>query len=155
MKPLTLALATCALLAPAIASAKTPQNDEMTGKQEHRMANCPSTVPSAKTSVENRKGGVALTVTGADAGAIKEIQRRANLQANIAVQPARGAIEHTGEGTGSGQFGFCPGMEQGSSMTVDNLPDGARIVVRADNGGDVAKLRKSTRDRLGRLEAKR
>ena len=119
------------------------------------MANCPSTVPTAKTSVENRKDGVALTVTGSDARAISEIQRRASLQANIAVQPARGAIEHTGDGTGSGQFGFCPGMEQGSIMTVDNLPDGARIVVRAQNGADVAQLRKSTRDRLGRLEAKR
>jgi hypothetical protein len=157
MKPLTraLTLATCALMAPAIASAKTPQGGEMSGKQEHSMANCPSTAPTAKTRIENRKDGVALTVTGSDAGAVREIQRRASLQANVAVQPARGAIEHTGEGTGSGQFGFCPGMEQGSVMTVDNLPDGARIVVRAQTGTDVAQLRKSTRDRLDRLQAKR
>lgn len=38
-------------------------------------------------------------------------------------------------------------------MTVDNLPDGARIVVRARNGADVAQLRQSTRERVGRLDA--
>jgi len=154
MRSLVLTIASCALLAPALASAKTPENPDMTGKQERKMVNCPSTVPTAKTRVTNRKDGVALTVTGADAAAVKEIQRRASWQANVATQPARGAIEHTGGGTGGGQLGFCPGMEQGSIMTVDNLSNGARIDVRARSGADVARLRQSTRDRLGRLEAK-
>ncbi|MDB4970220.1 MAG: hypothetical protein JWN44_5909 [Myxococcales bacterium] len=155
MKPLALALVACSLVAPKTASAKTPTSQDMTGKQEHKMANCPSTVPTAKTSIADSKGGVALTITGANAAAVTEIQRRAGVQVNIAVQPERGAIEHTGDGTGSGELGYCPGMEQGSVMTVDNLPDGARIVVLAHNRADVAGLRQRTRDRLGRLEAKR
>jgi hypothetical protein len=154
MKTLAFTFAGCALLAPAIGAAKTPSGD-MTGKQEHGMANCPSTVPTAKTSVVDRADGVAITITAADAARVTEIQRRAAQQANIAVQPARGAIEHTGDGTGSGRLGFCPGMEQGAVLTVDNQPDGARITVRAQAGTDVDRLRKSTRERLRRLEAKR
>lgn len=48
-------------------AAETPQNRDMTGKQERRMVNCPSTVPTAKTSVMNRKGGVAVSTASAAA----------------------------------------------------------------------------------------
>lgn len=155
MKPLVLAFATGSLLlAPTLASAKQT-NPDMTGKQERQMANCPSAVPRATTSIANRESGVVLTVTSNDAAAIKEIQRRAQRQAHIAAQPARGALEHTGAGTGSGQFGFCPGMQEGSRVKVADLANGARIEVRAEPGTEVDHLRTSTRARLRRLEAKR
>jgi TusA-related sulfurtransferase len=155
MKRIALTLAACGvLLAPTLAAAKDAAPD-MTGKQEHRMANCPSAVPSSATSIIDAKDGVILTVTSADTTAVQEIQRRADMQANVAAQPARGALEHTGAGTGSGQLGFCPGMEQGSLVKVEDLGNGARIVVRAEKATDVAQLQTSTRARLRRLQAKR
>ena len=137
-----------------LANAKQTSPD-MTGKQERQMANCPSAVPRATTTIANRENGVVLKITSSDTVAVEEIQRRAQRQANIATQPARGALEHTGTGTGSGQLGFCPGMEEGSAVTVANLVNGARIEVRAEPGTNVDHLRTSTRARLRRLEAKR
>jgi hypothetical protein len=71
------------------------------------------------------------------------------------MQSARGAIEHTGGGTGSGKFGFCPGMIQGTRVAVDDLPDGARMTVRAESESQARSLQKMTRARLRDLSAKR
>lgn len=154
MKRILIALAFGALSLPIVAAAK-PTSRDMTGKEEHAMRNCPSTVAGATTAVEDRKDGVVITVTAADALAAKEVQKRASLQANVAAQPARGAMEHTGQGTGSGQFGFCPGMTEGTSIVVENLPDGARLSVHSQTAAQVPALQQSTRARLRRLEAKR
>lgn len=155
MKRTALALFVGVLWLPAVAGAKTSDKPDMTGKQEHSMAHCPSAVAKAVTVIENRKDGVALMVTAPNVTAAQEIQKRAELQSNVAEQPARGAIEHTGEGTGSGQFGFCPGMVQGTSVTVEKLPDGARLIVRARVPAQVQELQQSTRERLHRMQAKR
>lgn len=156
MKSILLCAVTCgALWLPATAGAKPPASPDMSGKQEHAMRNCPSTVAGASTTVEDRKDGVAVTVTAGDPIAVREIQRRAALQSTVAAQPARGAIEHTGEGTGSGRYGFCPGMVAGTLVTVDKLTDGARLVVRPRAQAEIATLQRSTHERLKRLEAKR
>jgi TusA-related sulfurtransferase len=144
------------LLLGGLAGAKgTTTSEDMTGKQERQMANCPSAVPDSKTTVENKKDGVALTVTGADAAARDEIRRRAHVQENVAMQSARGAIEHTGGGTGSGKFGFCPGMIQGTRVAVEEVPDGARLTVHAGSESQAQSLQKMTRARLRQLSAKR
>ncbi len=119
------------------------------------MQNCPSAVTGAVTTVDNRKDGVLLTVVAKDPAAAKEIQKRAHEQENIAAQPARGAIEHTGEGTGSGQFGYCPGMQQGTMIKVQDQPDGALITVHSRSPNDVQSLQQSTRARLKNLRANR
>ncbi len=136
------------------ALAKTTSED-MTGKKEHQMANCPSAVPEAKTTVENRKDGVVVTVTGTTAQARDEIRRRARTQLNVGMQPERGAIEHTGKGTGSGKFGYCPGLIQGTRVAVDDVPDGARMTIRAKSEDEVQPLQTMTRQRLRQLSAKR
>ncbi|MGZ3439421.1 MAG: hypothetical protein ACXVDD_07885, partial [Polyangia bacterium] len=88
----------------SVASAKETSED-MTGKKERQMAECPSAVPDAKTKVEDTKSGVVVSVTAADPAARDEIRRRARVQQNVGMQTQRGAIEHTGGGTGSGKFG--------------------------------------------------
>ncbi len=128
---------------------------DMTGKKEHQMANCPSAVPDSKTVVEDRKDGVAVTVTGQTPAARDEIRRRAHLQLNVGMQPERGAIEHTGKGTGSGKFGYCPGLIQGTRVAVDDVPDGARMTIRAKSEDEVQPLQTMTRQRLRQLSAKR
>jgi hypothetical protein len=77
------------------------------------------------------------------------------MQENVGLQSARGAIEHTGGGTGSGKYGFCPGMIEGTRVAVDELPDGARLTVRAASEPQVRSLQKMTHERLRQLSAKR
>jgi hypothetical protein len=141
-----LALAVAALL-PAAARANDA-GDDMTGRRELVMAHCPSAVPGSVTQVSDIDGGVAVTVRAAgDAVALAEIRRRVQFQLEIADRPERGAIEHTGLGTGSGRFGFCPGLVAHTSLAVDWTPDGARMLIRAERPADVPHLRASTRKR--------
>jgi hypothetical protein len=84
-----------------------------------------------------------------------EIRRCANEQAKLSLQPERGALEHTGAGTGSGKYGFCPGMIQGTRVSVDNLADGARLRVRAPSEREARALQRSTHERLKKLEEER
>ncbi|HEX9101563.1 MAG TPA: hypothetical protein VF997_05130 [Polyangia bacterium] len=137
------------------ALAKNTSNEDMTGKKEHQMANCPSAVPNAKTVIEDAKDGVVVTVTSAEAAARDEIRKRAHTQLNVGMQPERGAIEHTGKGTGSGKLGFCPGMIQGTRVAVDDVPNGARLTVHATSEPQAQALQKSTRERLRKMTAKR
>lgn len=137
------------------AAAAAPGTSEMTGNQEHALRNCPSAVAGSITTIANRKDGIALDVTAKDPAAQSEIRARARRQATISLQPARGALEHTGEGTGSGTFGYCPGMQQGTVVSVDDLADGARLRVRARRAADVVPLQKSARARLQTLTNER
>jgi hypothetical protein len=127
----------------------TDATDDMSGRRELLMAHCPSAVPSSITQVTDIDGGVAVTVHAApaDAVALAEIRRRVQFQLEIVDRPERGAIEHTGLGTGSGRFGFCPGMVAHTSLAVDWTADGARMLIRADRAADIPRLRASTRRR--------
>jgi hypothetical protein len=72
-------------------------------------------------------------------------------QKTAQAEPTRGALEHTGMGTGSGRFGFCPGMIEHTSLDVHWLADGAKMTVRADNPEDAAQLQKTTHQRARAL----
>ena len=128
---------------------------DMSGLKERAMRNCPSTVPGAVTTIDNRPDGVLLTVTADKPKAQDEIRTRAQRQANVSKQPARGSLEHTGQGTGSGEFGYCPAMQQGTVVTVNDVPDGALIRVTARRKSDVQSLQKSARERLDELHQQR
>jgi TusA-related sulfurtransferase len=154
MKPTTTIAGVALLALTSVAGAKDTTED-MTGKKERQMAHCPSAVPDAKTTVEDTKSGVILTVTAEDPSASERIRVRAHDQERIGLLPGRGALEHTGGGTGSGKYGFCPGMIEGTRVAVDDLPDGARLTVRAASEPEVRSLQKLTRERLRQLSAKR
>jgi hypothetical protein len=132
-----------ALLLAGCASTKATRVD-MTGQKEHAMANCPSATQGASTSVANIPGGVQLTVTAPDTVQQQEIRRRAQTQLAMGTHAKHGALEHTGQGTGSGRFGYCPGMVEDTVVSVDELPDGARITVRANKTKNVALLQQDT-----------
>jgi hypothetical protein len=141
----------------ALAKNTSISAEDMTGHKERQMANCPSAVPGAKTAIDDRKDGVAVTVTAppGDDAARDQIRRRAHKQLEVGMQPERGSIEHTGHGTGSGKFGYCPGLVQGTRVAVDDVPGGARLIVRATSEPQVQALQQMTRARLRRLQAKR
>jgi hypothetical protein len=124
----------------------------MTGKKEESMANCPSAVAGAVTRVVDTPDGVELYVTARRPDAQREIQQRATRQAEIAIDAARGSMEHTGLGTGSGRYGYCPGMLQQTTVAAFDLPDGARLVVKPFRVEDVPALQKITHERARALE---
>lgn len=147
--------ATVVLLAGSLAAANQTTGEDMTGKKEHDMLNCPSAVEHSKTTVGDLKDGVVVTIVSSDPDASREIQYRARRQQQVALQSARGSLEHTGSGTGSGKLGFCPGMIQGTRVTVDELPNGARLTVRASSESEAQSLQHMTRERVRALSAKR
>ena len=138
-----------AAAAPALADAG---DENMTGKRELGMEHCPSAVPGARTRVADTDGGVVVTVTApGDPLAAAEIRRRVQFQLQIVDQPERSAIEHTGLGTGSGRYGYCPGMIEHTSLDARWRSDGAVLTVRADRPADVPRLRAQTRKRARAL----
>ena len=146
--------------APALAEQAAHEEKEaaardMTGKLERRMEHCPSAVPGSVTKIADRKDGVELTVTALDKTKQEEIRRRAHRQESISIQSARGAIEHTGEGTGSGQFGYCPGMIEGTHVTAMDVPEGARLTVQSAQPSQVKKLQRITKERAEALRVLR
>jgi hypothetical protein len=143
------------VLAASSASAKHKLDDDMTGKRELHMANCPSAVAGSKTTLVDIDDGVVLTVTAREEWAQQEIRKRAQNQGVAAWQPERGSLEHTGMGTGSGRYGFCPGMLEGTTVDAELLPDGARITVRADRPSQIAPLKRTAHDRLKALDKRR
>jgi hypothetical protein len=142
-----------ALLLAGCASAKSTKGD-MTGHMEHAMANCPSATRGATTAVANIPDGVQLTVTASEAVDQQEIRRRAQKQLAVGMHEQRGALEHTGQGTGSGKFGYCPGMIEDTVVSVDELPDGARITVRANQPSGIVRLQKDTAQRAEALRVR-
>jgi TusA-related sulfurtransferase len=154
MRRLQLVAAVSLLALSSVAGAKDTTSEDMTGRKERQMAHCPSAVPDAKTIVEDTKSGVILTVTASEPSASERIRMRAHDQEKMGRLPGRGALEHTGGGTGSGKYGFCPGMIEGTRVAVDDLPDGARLTVRAASESQVRGLQKMTHERARQLSAK-
>jgi len=130
-------------------------DDNMTGKRELQMARCPSAVAGSVTRVTDIAGGVIVSVRAPlDPIAQQEIRRRVQVQLELVDQPERGAIEHTGLGTGSGRYGFCPGMLEHTSIDVEWTTDGATLTIRADRAEDVAHLQSTTHRRARALSAR-
>ena len=144
------------LLAAATARA-TPSNAgdlDMTGKRELAMLHCPSSAPGATTVVRDTRDGVQLDVTASDPFGRHEIRRRAEVQRGVAAdRRTRGHDEHTGQGTGSGRYGYCPGIMQNTTVTVVDIAGGVRMSVRAESRDDVAALQRTTHARAARLQA--
>jgi hypothetical protein len=141
---------------PALARQAMPGQEQaaprdMTGKREREMQHCPSAVPGSATRVADRRDGVEVTVTARDKTAQEEIRRRAHRQETVSIQSARGVIEHTGEGTGSGQFGYCPGMLEGTHVTAADVPQGAKMRVQTAPPEQVKKLQRMTKRRADAL----
>lgn len=129
-------------------------DENMTGKRELGMDRCPSAVPGASTRVTDIPSGVVVTVTAKDPLGQQEIRRRVQIQLEVNAQTERGAIEHTGLGTGSGRFGFCPGMGERTSLRVEWTTDGAVMTIHPDRAQDVKRLQSVTHKRARWLQAR-
>ena len=150
MKAALIALATV-LSAMSQAQTLAKNDPNMTGKRELQMMQCPSAVTGAATRVKDVPQGVEVAVTASPEWAQREIQRRAAVQQQVAAKKTRGTEEHTGEGTGSGRYGFCPGMLQNTTLKTVDTADGVRMVITADQPAQLATLRQTTRERAAKL----
>ena len=111
-----------------------------TGRRSSKMANCPSAVPGAITTVAETKDAVEITVLGKDAPATDEIRARGKRLAQVAQAPEAGQVKHTGTGTGGGEVGFCPVVLDDTSVAYAEVEGGARLTVTPSRPDGLAAL---------------
>jgi hypothetical protein len=136
------------LLAAPLALGRAPEQLNMTGKREQAMQQCPSAVQGAQTKAVDTADGVELNITARKETTRQEVRKRAHRQEEISMQGERGALEHTGQGTGSGRFGFCPGMSEDTRVQAIDTSDGVQILVRANSPESIKRLQDATHQRL-------
>jgi hypothetical protein len=111
-----------------------------TGKMEGKMANCPSSVEGATTTVEQGKDAVEVTVVGKDDKATKEIRDRSKKLAEASKAPEGAEVKHEGKGTGGGGTGYCPVVLQGTSVEYAEVNNGAKLTVKPDKADGLKAL---------------
>lgn len=129
----------------ATALADQPAAGNMGGSREHKMVNCPSTVPGAETKVVDSKDGYSVEVVAKGANAIRQIRARARTQESS--RAAKASVEHTGEGTGVGVVGYCPIVHVGTKVAVKDIPSGVRITVKSTDKSKVEEIQKLAHQR--------
>jgi hypothetical protein len=120
------------------------------GQLPRQMRNCPSAVPSAKTSVESTRFGVELTITSDDAGARDKIVELAKLQSDQK-DPVWFLPKHTGMHSGPGTMGRCPIIHADTDVTYKEIPNGVRIDVTVSSHSRVIALQRATLARVRAL----
>lgn len=118
-----------------------------------KMANCPCTVEGAKTEIADAADGVVVTVTGQGEAAVSEIRARAKHLAEVAPKTPADVVKHTGEGEGGGGLGNCPIVLADTTLTMEEVPGGAKLVVKPGKPEDLATLRAVVKDRHSKLAA--
>jgi hypothetical protein len=121
----------------------------MTGKREHGMRHCPSSVPGSITKMTETSDGVDVTITAGDAEAQRQILALARPHERIGNPTLES--QHDGMHGGPGNVGFCPIIHANTVITVSEAPGGARIHVRAGDPKNKAALVEATRKRVEAL----
>ena len=146
---LLLALAACS--SDKSPPAPTKPESLMSGKREHGMHHCPSSVPGSVTKMSETADGVDVTITAGDAAAQRKILALAHTHERIG--NPNGESAHDGMHGGPGNVGFCPIIHANTVITVSEAPGGARIHVKAGDPANKAALVEATRKRVEALGA--
>jgi TusA-related sulfurtransferase len=107
--------------------------------EREQAANCPSAIAGAATRAVELKDGIAVEVTAKDPAAVAEIRRRAERQTEVAKRPSPGEV------------GYCPIVLVGTVVTSENLPNGARLMVRPTDQAKLKNLQQTTKERVDAL----
>ena len=121
------------------------------GAGEQRMANCPSSVDGATTTVTAAGDSVAVLVTAKSDDATKQIRSRAQHALTIA-KGAPGAGGHDGKGDGGGGIGRCPVFVKGATIDVKDVDGGSQITMKPKNASDLASLRTEAQSRAAKFQ---
>jgi len=117
------------------------------GAPKHDMGNCPTAVAGASVLIEDVEGGVAVSVTGKDDAAVKEIRDRATKLAAADRGAADGGPKHDHSGSGGGTTGRCTIIMRNTDLAVAEIPKGSKITVKAKTKTEVDWVRRETKDR--------
>lgn len=111
-----------------------------------KMANCPSAVDGATTTVKELKDGVEVTIVGKGEGAEKTIRERAKAVITAAKLDAQ-KVTHKGDGSGGGGFGRCPVVLKETKVESKDVPGGVVFTVKPEKPAGLADLKKETAER--------
>lgn len=106
-----------------------------------KMQNCPAAVPGAKVDVKESKEAVEVTITGKDEA---EIRKRAQHLAEASKKDPN-TMEHTGEGHGGGGMGQCVIVLKDTTISTEEVPGGAKLMVKPTRPVDFEWLKKETK----------
>lgn len=124
------------------------------GAGAKRMANCPSAVEGAKTTVTDLADGALVTVTG-PADKVAEIRERAKHAAAVAKRDGGTKGEHGGDGSGGGGLGRCPIVVDGDTrVAIKEIDGGAEVAVTTKGADAIAALQKEAKARAVAFRAK-
>jgi hypothetical protein len=124
------------------------------GARPQHMRNCPSAVPSAKTSVTATPTSVDILITAPDPDARRAVLARARYNAQLH-EPRPMSLPfvlHTGFHTGTGRDGFCPVIHAGAAITVEGIPGGVLIHERPYDPGTTKALYDAVSARIAALQ---
>ena len=105
-------------------------------KGERKMANCPSSVKDAKTSVKEAGATVVVTIVSKDAASTKEIRERAK-KLSDGKHDQKG--KHDGAGSGP-QAGQCPAAIEGTTAAVKEVEGGVEITLTPAKKEELKKV---------------
>jgi TusA-related sulfurtransferase len=121
-------------------------------KGDRKMANCPSGVTGAKTTVKEAGGAVVVTVLAKDAkdeASVKDIRERA--KKNTELKHDGSDKKHDGDGGGAGE-GRCPTVLDGGTATAKDVDGGTEITVKPKAPADLKKMAAEATDRAKRFD---
>jgi TusA-related sulfurtransferase len=122
-------------------------------KGDRKMANCPSAVTGAKTSVKEAAGAVVITVLAKDAkdeASVKDIRDRAKKNVELK-HDGSDKEKHDGDGGGAGD-GRCPSVHEGATVTAKDVDGGSEITVKPKAAADLKKTATEATDRAKRFD---
>jgi TusA-related sulfurtransferase len=110
---------------------------------DRKMANCPSTVEGAKTTVKEAAGAVVVTVVAKDEAGTKAVRERAK---KLSEGKHDGKDKHDGAGSGP-MAGRCPAAVEGTKSAVKEVEGGAEITLTPEKKEDLKKVLEEAQDR--------
>ena len=140
---LLLLVVACGKSEPAVDKVADKPADNMDEKMRH----CPVAIAGASSSMSDVDGGVEFEVK-APADKVAEVQRRAHHVVDFAAKRHDKSTHQVSDKQGGGTMRNCPVVTSGTTIAVDNTPDGARIRVTSDL---VEELRAESRRRIDKF----
>lgn len=113
------------------------RQEDFTNKEAgpQRLAQCPSAVPGANTIITDTQGTVVVTVASRDDATIKQIRERAKYITDLVAKDAK-EVKRLGDVKPGEGVGRCPLVLNDVTLTVTEIPLGAKIVMKPDDAED-------------------
>lgn len=115
--------------------------------RDEMMRMCPMQVPGASVAVADVDGGVAVRYRSDQADQVEDLRGRVRRMAERHRTMHQRHAQHDGAAEGGRMMMMPP-----ATATVEEIPQGARVVLRPQDAGDLADLRRHARKHAKRAE---